>query len=374
MPAGNGDSWRVTEKELRDGLRSNAADVAVATVTTVDGSAYRRPGAKMVVTETGETFGALTAGCLEPSIIDVCEDVLRSGNAQTVRFDLTTDDDDWGLGLGCNGVIGVLVEPRDGSWGPPLSALADGEPVTVATIIEPGPDTAVGDRLVIDGDGMHPVPDRNPIPRDLIARVDDTVGTISGTDATATVTAGETGLLLDGLEPTPELLLIGSQYDMKPVVALGAQAGFRVTVHAQRSRIDDGTFPRADTVRTGHPTTVAEDVGGERTYAVVMSHNLIDDRFAVESLLLDTDVPYIGLMGPRERFDRLRDALSRDGVRLTDADAERIATPVGLDLGGGDPVEIAFSIISEVLAVHNGASGGRLRSRDGPIHSSPHRR
>ena len=374
MPAGNGDSWRVTNNELRDGLRSNAADVAVATVTAVEGSAYRRPGAKMLVTETGETVGALTAGCLEPSIIAVCEDVLRSGTAQTVRFDLTTDDDDWGLGLGCNGVIDILVEPRDGSWGPPLSALADGESVTVATIVEPGPDTAVGDRLVIDGDGIHPVPDRNPIPRDLLARVDDTVGTISGTDATATATAGETGLLLDGLEPIPELLLIGSQYDMKPVVALGVQAGFHVTVHAQRSRIDDETFPRADAVRIGHPTTVAEDVSGERTYAVVMSHNLIDDRLAVESLLFDSDVPYIGLMGPRERFDRLRDALSRDGVRLTDADAERIATPVGLDLGGGDPIEIAFSIISEVLAVHNGASGGRLRSRDGPIHSAPHRR
>jgi xanthine dehydrogenase accessory factor len=105
-----------------------------------------------------------------------------------------------------------------------------------------------------------------------------------------------------------------------------------------------------------------------RTYAVLMSHNLLEDRLALVSLL-ETDVPYIGLMGPRERFDEIREEIAADeGRELTDSELERIATPVGLDVGGGEPIHIALSIVGEVLAVHNDREGGRLKEREGPIH------
>jgi xanthine dehydrogenase accessory factor len=98
-----------------------------------------------------------------------------------------------------------------------------------------------------------------------------------------------------------------------------------------------------------------------------MSHNFLDDRLALESLL-DTDVPHIGLMGPRKRFERMRDEMADEGTALTDDQLARLSTPVGLDLGGGEPIQIAMSIVSEALAVHNDKSGGRLRDKEGPIH------
>jgi len=123
-------------------------------------------------------------------------------------------------------------------------------------------------------------------------------------------------------------------------------------------------------VTTGHPSTLAESVAvDEHTYAVVMSHNLVDDRIALETLLTETDVPYVGLMGPRERFDDLRESMVEDGVTLSESGLDRLSTPVGLDLGGGEPLEVALSIVSEVLAVSNERTGGRLRDREGPIHS-----
>ena len=99
-----------------------------------------------------------------------------------------------------------------------------------------------------------------------------------------------------------------------------------------------------------------------------MSHNLLDDTLALESVLTDTSVPYVGLMGPRERFDEIRETLAEDGTELTREQIARVSTPVGLDLGGGTPMQIALSIVSEVLAVSNGRSSGRLRDREGPIH------
>lgn len=358
------DPWDATAKDIREALSTAGSGATVATVAAVEGSAYRRPGAKMVVTDAGVETGAVTAGCLEPSVVYSCESVRRTGRPRTDRFDLTDSGESWGLGLGCNGVIDLFVEPRDGSWDAVLGAVAEGGPVAVVTVVESGADTAVGDRVVVDNSGVRAVPDRDPVPLPHLHRAEETIDRIVGTGGTATVAVGDATLLVDGVAPIPELLLFGSQNDIGPVANLGSQMGFRVSVHAQRAGVDEATFPDADTVRTGHPETVA-DHADEHTYAVVMSHNLVDDRLAVETLLGETDVPYVGVMGPRERFERIRDDLSLSADQL-----DRVAAPVGLDLGGSTPTGIALSIVSEVVAVHNDRDGGRLRDRTGPIHAT----
>jgi len=362
MPTEDADPWNATQKDVRDAIDSGGTTATVATVAAVEGSAYRRPGAKMLVTDEGVDTGAVTAGCLEPSVVDICESVRTTGQSRTARFDLTDSGEAWGLGLGCNGIIDLLVEPRDGSWDAILDTSSREGGAAVVTVVDAGPETAVGDRVIVDESGVRPVPDRSPVPRSHLDGPEDTIDRIAGTGHSSTVSTGEVTLLVDGLAPIPELLLFGSQNDLGSVAALGSRSGFRVTVHAQRAGVDESTFPRADAVRTGHPSTVA-DGAGEHTYAVVMSHNLVDDRLAVETLLRESDVPYVGVMGPRERFDRLREELS-----LTADQLDRVAAPVGLDLGGGTPTDIALSIVSEVVAVHNGRDGGRLRDRSGPIH------
>jgi len=372
------DPWSVTEKDLREQLRTlrrDGTDAAVVTVASVEGSAYRRPGAKMLVPAGGASVGAVTAGCLEDPVVDLATDVIEAGTPRLEVFDLLDDDEDsWGLGLGCNGVIDVFVEPLDASFDRSLATLADGEPTTVVTVVESSGDPTVGSRVAVAPDGTRrEVPERESIPAHVLDSVAGTVDELHGTGETRTVEVDVDGasatVLVDGRQPLAELLLFGSQHDLPPLARLAADVGFRVTVHSPRGAVDEDAFPSADVVRTGRPTALAESVGvDERTYAVVMSHNLVDDRLAVETLLAETDVPYVGLMGPRERFEELRESMAEDGVALSQSALDRLSTPVGLDLGGGEPVEIALSVVSEVLAVSNGRAGGRLRDRDGPIH------
>ena len=373
------DPWSVTEQDLFEslrGFRSEETRAVVATMVDVEGSAYRRPGARMVVLPDRESMGAITAGCLEGPIVDLAGDVLESGAPSVHTFDLM-DDDGWGLGLGCNGVIDVLLEPLDDTWDPILSELAARRSVATVTVVGSADERIdVGDRIVADEDGDHlTAAGRGRLSESVFDAVDEERAELRRTGGTATATVptdgGSIDAVVEWLRPAPTLLLFGSQNDVHPVARIGHEAGFRVVVASARGgRSDPEQFPNAHEVRTARPTDVAGVVDDpDRTYAVVMSHNLIDDRLALASLL-DTAVPYVGLMGPRDRFEDLREDLAAEDGRELDADElARIATPVGLDLGGGEPIQIALSVVTEALAVHNGRDGGRLRDREGPIHT-----
>lgn len=371
------DSWSVTDRELHDRirlLRDSETPAALATVVDVEGSAYRRPGAKLVATDEG-TLGAITAGCLEGPVAERAAESRAEGAVNVETYDLM-DEDDWGLGMGCNGVIDVLVEPLDDSVDPLLAALADRTTAAVLTVVgSADDDVPVGARTVVTDDSQGSGTDRPGLPSDALRNLRDAAADAreSGWSGTVTV-AGETGdlrVFVDGVEPAPELLLFGSQNDVHAVARLGSEVGFRVTVVSARgARADPEQFPNAHRVVATRPPDVAEVVEApERTYAVLMSHNLVDDQLALETLLSETDVPYVGLMGPRERFDEVRDGLAEQGVRLSSAQLDRVATPVGLDLGADGPTGIAMSVVAEVLAVSNDANGGRLRDASGPIHS-----
>jgi len=368
--------WSVTTSELRGRMRRELerdADAVVVTVADVEGAAYRRPGAKMLVGGDGTPLGAVTAGCLEDPITELSMEILDAGEPRRETFDLLGEaDDTWGLGLGCNGVIDVLLEPLDASWMAPLDQLATGRAVTVLTVVDSTvADVPVGARSYVDDDGQRrAVAERDPIPTAVVETMRSEISAVRGKPKATTVEVetdrGTLSVLVDGLDPVSKLLLFGSQPDIHPVARVGSDAGFDVVVHSPRGARGPEDFPTADRVETGHPSTVDASVSApEATYAVVMSHNLVDDRIAVETLLSETTVPYVGVMGPRERFERLRE----DSDAIADSDLDRIATPVGLDLGGGDPTEIALSVVSEALAVSNGREGTRLKDREGPIHS-----
>lgn len=372
------DPWSVTKQDLIDamrGYREAGRRAVLATVVGVEGSAYRRPGARMLVDPDRASLGAITAGCLEGPVEDLAADVLDAGTPSVHTFDLM-DDEGWGLGLGCNGIIDILLEPLDEAWDPALAELAARRPVGVVTAIGTEDDRVdVGDRAFVDGDGERVEGVAGgTIPEGVLGAVDAELSGLRGREGSATLDVGtdrgSVRVLLDWMTPAPDLLLFGSQNDVHPVARIGHEAGFRVVIASARgAKSDPEQFPNAHVVQSTRPTDVADvvDVPG-RTYAVVMSHNALDDRLAL-SALLDTAVPHIGLMGPQERFEDIREDLRADeGRELTASELARIATPVGLDLGGGEPVRIALSIVAEALAVHNGRDGGRLKAREGPIH------
>jgi xanthine dehydrogenase accessory factor len=398
MDDATGDSWSASTLSVREELRERlGTHAAVATVSGVEGSAYRRPGAKRVLagsardageesegereTEDGESeweaIGAITAGCLEGPVADLAEHALESGPLRET-FDLTGEDDSWGFGLGCNGVIDVLVEPADESFRAALDRVAAGERVALLTVV--GGDAAgesIGARSLVDESGeSEPADPRPPLPDDVLADVRETAVEFAATGRSDTVEVetdrGTVEVFVDGLDPVPELLVFGHGGDVRPVARLARDAGFRVTVATSRgARADAEQFPAAHEVVATRPPDLAEVVSRPAdTYAVLMSHNFVDDRLALEALL-DTEIPYLGLMGPRKRFEELRDDLAADGVELSEDERERISTPIGLDLGGGEPVQIALSIVGEVLAASNDRDGGRLTDSEGPIHPRP---
>ncbi|QLH80707.1 XdhC family protein [Halosimplex pelagicum] len=396
--------WSAPEPAVRATAREyldSGEPAVLATVVAVDGRAYRRPGAKMVVAPDGGAAGgesgthagaesdpdstgagSVTAGCLADSVVDLASDVLADGSARVERFDLRSDET-WGLGVGCDGVVDLLLEPL-GERHRPLVATADeldGGRTTAVAVESEDDRVAVGDRWIEGGavgadgasgsDGERGDGESDAagsLPPAVVAAVPDDV---DGTRSVRAETGGGTvRLFVERLAPAPRLVVVGSNADVRPVVESARSAGFRVTVVGFRGgRATSDRFPRADRVVATSPRDLrgAVDFGPEDS-VVLMTHNFVDDRVAFGELL-DTPVGYIGVLGPAERFDRLRAALADDGVELDERDRDRIYAPVGLDLGGGSPAQVAHSVVAEVLAVRNGRSGGHLRAGDGPIHS-----
>lgn len=343
---------------------------AVATVAAVDGNAYRRPGAKMLLTDEG-TAGSVTAGCLEAEVESIAAEVRQSGHTRIERFDLT-DDEEWGLGLGCNGVIDLLVEPIE-RFAPLLARYRNGEEGVGVVVIESETGAvSTGDRgyapdadtTAIEGfpdwlcDAVAPQASR------LLERGEAATTTVTGPDG------GDCRVFLDPVVTPPSLYVFGSGIDVNPVAELAIKAGFDVTVVPFRGgRASEEAFPWADRVVSASAPRLRESLTFDTdTYAILMSHNVVDDRLALEALL-ETPVPYIGLMGPVDRFRGMTDTLESEGRTLTEAERARIYTPIGLSLGGDEPYQIATSVVSELLAVHNGRDPGHLRDRDGPIHN-----
>ncbi len=335
-------------------------DAVVATVVDVDGRSYRRPGAKLVATPDGE-FGAVTTECLENEIRELAATVLDTNEPRIVTYDLTQDDDIWGLGVGCKGIVDVFIEPLDERFRPVLESREGSAQRTVATVLESTDERlSAGDRTILETGSALP----QAVVRDVQRGDAENTHVVE-----CTTESGHVSIFLDRVEPPPHLLLIGSGNDVHPIVELAAPLDVEVTVVAFRgaSAYED-QFPGADHVVSTSPRSLQDDVKiDEQTYAVVMTHNIVDDRLALEALL-ESAAPYVGVMGPAERFQDIRHGLEDDGIRLSDDDLARVYAPIGLNLGGGDPLEIAHSVIAEVLATANGRDGGHLRDVPGPIH------
>jgi xanthine dehydrogenase accessory factor len=369
----NGETWNVPESTVLADLLEHVdsgLDAVLVTVTDVTGNAYRRPGAKMLVPDDGSEVGNITAGCLEDEVRALAAEVVTSGQSRTETFDLMEDDDVWGLGVGCNGIIDILLEPI-GEGHTPMTRTDDAGPVAAVLVLDDADHVSqfqryhyrtADDAFVEDevpawlADGV-----REPARRLAERGKADTIE-VEGPREPVDV-------FVDGIAPPSRLVVLGTGGDVRPVLELGNRCGFRTTLVGFRGA--DATaerFPAADQVVSTSPADVREavDFDGD-TYVVVMTHNFVDDRLALGELR-ETPVPYIGLLGPRDRFEQMRDRFDEADATLSSADLDRIYTPAGLDLGGGSPHQIALSILAEVEAVRNDRRPRHLTEREGPIH------
>jgi len=360
------DEWSAPESEvmasIRRGIEADSTPV-LATVVGVEGSAYRGPGAKMLVADdTG--LGSITAGCLEDVLIDLAAEVRTEGQPRVERFDLTGDDDVWGLGVGCNGIIDVLLEPLDGSLRSALDAYDDGRESLVYTVVDADHAAApVGARAVAVGDDPTPAAPPEWFGDDLASAARECRRAGDSKTVECPRPGGRIEVFVDHVTPPADLVVFGTGHDVRPVTELARRADFRVTVAGFRGA--DATadrFPAADTVRSLSPAQIRSELDlGPNTYTVVMTHNFVDDAITVGELL-ESDVPYVGLMGPAERFEEIADEWRTEGRDPPTAALQRLYTPVGLDLGGGTPYQIAHSIVAELLAVRYGRTPTHLRA------------
>ena len=361
--------------DAREALRRQGRPAALATVVAVRGSSYRRPGARMLLTGDGSAAGGVSGGCLESDVAQRARAVLESDRAEVVTYDTTEDGDVvFGVGLGCRGVIQILIEPLAGDR-PDLAFLASlvrrRQAGVCATVFQcdGGSAARLGDRLLLSqtGDVYDGMADA-----ELAARVrldaEDVLAAGRSAMREYALSQGTVAVFLEALAPPQALVIFGAGHDAPPLVRMAKELGWHVTVADARAAYATAErFPQADTVAACPPEEAGTRLPLDaRTAVVLMTHNYLQDRTLLEQWL-SVPVRYLGVLGPKRRTERLLNDLP-PGL-ATDEALSRLHSPVGLDVGADTPELIALSILAGVQAVAAGRPGGFLRDRPGPIYA-----
>ncbi len=214
----------------------------LATIVRVAGSAYRRPRTKMLLPADGGGFGSVTAGCVEAELTARAQDILDSDSARLETYDLTSDDDVWGLGIGCNGVIDILLEPLTPAYKPLVDAFEAGEPISLVTVFDDLESASIATRGCYQPEtGLTAV--TGSVPDGLSDQFLPTLETATAQGTAETLTVDDRAVFIDGNRPPPRLLVFGHGHDVAPVVDLAKKNGFRVDVVSFRG--DDGIADRS---------------------------------------------------------------------------------------------------------------------------------
>jgi xanthine dehydrogenase accessory factor len=346
------------------GLAASGRRAAVATAVRIDGSAYRRAGAKFLIEDDGTTLGGVSGGCLEADVRVIARDVMRGGAPRLVHYDTGGDDRSvWGLGLGCNGSVDVFVqcatEPPASDTLHAVHLLLDhgAEPFAIATIVDPA--DAAGRSMIVDESGSltgstgSAELDRD-VARRALACLHDGVSRLED--------VGGCRVFCDIVAAPPRLVVCGAGDDARPLVSYAADVGFAVTVVDHREAfLSADRFPSARRVVHLRPDDADVSTLGvnEDTFVVVKMHSFAHDREWVGAARR-AGAAYVGLLGPRARREAIVAELGIDG--------ERLFGPIGLDIGADGPEQIAISIVAELLAVRAARAGTPLRRKAETIH------
>jgi xanthine dehydrogenase accessory factor len=358
-------------------IRAAGKKAALATVVRVEGSSYRQPGARMLISEDGNLTGAISGGCLEGDAMRKALLVITRGKPLLVTYD-TTDEEDatLGIGLGCSGIIHILIEPVDEDN--PENPIRLFEKITLrrarcvlATFFTRSEEQELqlGTRLAytqhgrITGSVPSLIKDREITSAMELAfsQQGSIILNIAGETA-------EISVLLDVVNPAVHLVIAGAGNDVMPVVKIAGVLGWQVTVLDGRPQY--ATCERFTDVHQVLVTDASHALSGittdEHTAFVLMTHNYNYDLALLEQLV-KRNLSYIGILGPGKKFKRLIEDLLPSSLHKIRTD--NIYSPVGLDIGAETSEEIALSIIAEIKAVMAGKQGNPLCQKAGPIHT-----
>ncbi len=348
---------------------------ALATVVKVDGSAYRRPGARMLVSEDGELTGAISGGCLEGDALRKAQSVIFQQQSMIVTYDTTDEDDQkFGVGLGCNGIIQVLIEPIDFiDKNNPVEllkiALSDRQSGTLVTVfsLKHSRSKQIGTKILKKGKDLHGAFER--IDDGIFKGIINEINHINNNQSNTIKKYPEYDdvyVFYESIKPPVQLFLFGAGNDTIPLTKMAGILGWQIQVidgrsnHATMER-----FPDATAVVIGSPQEVVLQLHPDsNSVAILMTHNFEYELEVLEHLL-PYSLPYIGILGPKKKTEKLISRLSEKGINIS---MENIFAPTGLNLGAEGSEEIALSVLAEIKAVLNQKDPIFLRDKSGPIH------
>lgn len=332
--------------EEMEGAWAENKRTALAMVMSVQGSAYRRPGAKMMLADDGYMSGTISGGCLENDIYGWAEKAIQHNTPHVQTYNLS-EDAMWGLGIGCRGIIDVLILPieaADGFWKKTHAMLKNDQPLAIVL------ELPTGIRSGLQGD----ISWGEAMPPNVLSLVQKQLK--RSTRTTVYESKGRK-YVIDILLPAESLIVSGAGHDAVPVVRLASSVGFSVTVLDPRKASNHSQrFETADNHLISEPGDVnVLDV--QNTNWVIMNHNKSRDGMALD-LAIRSQAKWIGVLGPLERT---RDMLRKIGHTF---DRSKIYAPVGLDLGAETTDEVAVSIVAQLMAIRRNRSAQSLQGKE----------
>ena len=374
--------YRIYMKEIKQiteayqDINFTETRAALATVVRVVGSSYRRTGARMLVLESGEWIGGISGGCLEGDALKKARLAMSQNKATLITYD-TTDDDPYqiGVGLGCNGIIDVLITPLDpqdenNAVRQLQNCINQRTPnlvVTVTYLSQKQANIALGEVFRFDEElHFQEIFPLKEIQENVLDEITDALKNTKSVAKEYILTDGtKLNLFLEVILPAIQLYVFGSNYDVYPMVRAAKELGWRVVCICNPAKMHASLFELADEVV---PKEYEPKIDAF-TAAISMCHDYESDYRNLQ-ILLKTDIIYIGLLGPKKRTIKMYDRMTEENISLTVEQENRIYSPVGLDIGAATPEEIAMSVCAEIRAVFSGREGSRLKLRSKPIYEN----
>lgn len=368
--------------EAFEKAQQQGKQTALATVVYVDGSSYRRPGARMLVTEDGELTGAISGGCLEGDALYKALFAMRQQKNVLVTYDTSDDDDtNLGLGLGCNGIIHVLIEPVNPSDPTnPVQLLKNAtssrKNAVLVTLFSFRNNSMAqpGTCLLCTDEEMLAVNSIDSYMKNILE--DEAKKVLSAQESLVKNYVSESQNLaayIEFIRPVVSMVICGAGNDVVPLTKIAAILGWQTLIinDGRDKNTKQNRFAATCHLVITNPEKVLSQIEIDaQTVFVLMTHNYNYDLAVLRELVQKKDVTYIGLLGPAKKRERMLEELKEEGISLSEDQLSNIFSPVGLDIGAENPEEIALSILSEIKAVlAKREATTSLKNNAGTIHS-----
>jgi xanthine/CO dehydrogenase XdhC/CoxF family maturation factor len=359
-----------------DTINKATTHAALATVVRVEGSSYRRTGARMLVMDDGVWVGGISGGCLEGDALKRARLAITKSEPSLITYDTTEDDaHQIGVGLGCNGIIDVLFTPLDyqnkNNAVEVLKSCVQANRqtqilITVTDFEGEWKNIKTGEVIQYKNTEDLKVLGDAGLEKQLEEKIAQQIENNKSASQNFEIAEGKKiSVFVEILLPEIHLILMGHQYDLYPLARLIKEIGWRATVVSNLLKINSKILISVDKVY-GHDQ-LNDIVIDKYTAILLMSHDYKTDKKNL-SIALRTAASYIGMLGPKVRAEKIFGELEEEGKPVSTEDKERIYAPAGLDIGALSPEEIALSLIAEIRAVFSKREGGFLRQRQTAIH------